>query len=400
MSTVERLARRNFVLVCLAQFCLALAISIIEPLLPIYVASFGVSYAVVGFVMSSFGLTRVFVEIPGGILTDRLGRRPVLLVGFALAMSSHLLAGFAQSYLELIIARMIVGAGSALAMIAGVIYVSEISSPSHRQQDIARYQSMWSMGGILGPTLGGLLSDNFGIRFIFFIAVGITCIGIIIVLRMQFSQTPILSRDTIQRSQLTAMIKNPIILVLCTATFIMFFMYSSIRGTMIPLYGVDILQLTSTQIGIVFSITSLVTVIGLNVLVPRLEVIISRQQLLVLSLATCVFAVTVISATSNFVTLALTAVPLGIGFSLLQPTPFTMILDTAQPENRGLMVGLLRTTGDVGIIVGPILVGGLLDIGFIHNIFYVIAGIIGIFTCISWMIFYQTKYWLTSSSRK
>ena len=400
MSTVERLARRNFVLVCIAQFCLALAISIIEPLLPIYVASFGVSYAVVGFVMSSFGLTRVFVEIPGGILTDRFGRRPVLLVGFALAMSSHLLAGFAQSYFELIIARMIVGAGSALAMIAGVIYVSEISSPSHRQQDIARYQSMWSMGGILGPTLGGLLSDNFGIRFIFFTAVGITCIGIIIVLRMQFSQTPILSRDTIQRSQLTALIKNPIILVLCTATFITFFMYSSIRGTMIPLYGVDILQLTSTQIGIVFSITSLVTVIGLNVLVPRLEVIISRQQLLVLSLATCVFAVTVISATSNFVTLALTAVPLGIGFSLLQPTPFTMILDTAQPENRGLMVGLLRTTGDIGIIVGPILVGSLLDIGFIHNIFYVIAGIIGIFTCISWMIFYQTKHWLTSSSRK
>jgi MFS family permease len=350
--------------------------------------------------MSSFGLSRVFVEIPGGILTDRFGRRPVLLVGFALAMSSHLLAGFAQSYLELIIARMIVGAGSALAMIAGVIYVSEISFPSHRQQDIARYQSMWSMGGILGPTLGGLLSDTFGIRFIFFIAVVITCIGIIIVLRMQFSQTPLLSRDTIQRSQLTAMIKNPIILVLCTATFIMFFMYSSIRGTMIPLYGVDILQLTSTQIGIVFSITSLVTVIGLNVLVPRLEVIISRQQLLILSLATCVFAVTVISATSNFLTLALTAVPLGIGFSLLQPTPFTMILDTAQPENRGLMVGLLRTTGDIGIIVGPILVGGLLDIGFIHNIFFVIAGIIGIFTCISWMIFHQTKHWLTSSSRK
>jgi MFS family permease len=136
------------------------------------------------------------------------------------------------------------------------------------------------------------------------------------------------------------------------------------------------------------------------VLVPRLEVKISRQQLLVLSLATCVFAVTVISGTSNFVTLALTAVPLGVGFSLLQPTPFTMILDTAQPENRGLMVGLLRTTGDIGIIVGPILVGGLLDIGFIVSIFYVIAGIIGVFTFISWMIFYRTKHGLTASSQR
>jgi MFS family permease len=382
MGITEIVHRRNFILVCIVQFSLALAISIIEPLLPIYVASFGVSYAVVGFVMSSFGLTRVFVEIPGGILTDRFGRRPLLLAGLALSMSSHLIAGFAQSYFELIIARMIVGAGSALAMIAGVIYVSEISSPAQRQQDIARYQSMFSMGGIIGPTLGGVLSDIFGIRFIFFTAVGITCIGLIIVLRMQFSETPTLQRDAIHRSQLTAMVKNPIIMVLCTATFIMFFMYSSIRGTMIPLYGVDILQLTSTQIGLVFSFTSL-----------------SRRRLLVLSLALCVFAVTVISGASNFVTLALTAVPLGVAFSLLQPTPFTMILDTAQPENRGLMVGLLRTTGDIGIIVGPILVGSLLDIGYIVSIFYVIAGIIGIFTIISWIIFYQTKHRFTSSSR-
>jgi MFS family permease len=168
---------------------------------------------------------------------------------------------------------------------------------------------------------------------------------------------------------------------------------------MIPLYGVDILQLTSTQIGLVFSFTSLVAVLGLNVLVPRLEAKISRRRLLVLSLALCVFAVTVISGASNFVTLALTAVPLGVAFSLLQPTPFTMILDTAQPENRGLMVGLLRTTGDIGIIVGPILVGSLLDIGYIVSIFYVIAGIIGIFTIISWIIFYQTKHRFTSSSR-
>lgn len=57
-----------------------------------------------------------------------------------------------------------------------------------------------------------------------------------------------------------------------------------------------------------------------------------------------------------------------------------MILDTVQPENRGLKVGLLRTTGDVGIIVSPLLVGSLLDVGHIISIFYVIAGISGIFT--------------------
>ncbi len=363
--------------------------SVIDPVLPVYIASFNVSYALIGFVMSAFGLTRVFVEIPGGVLADRLGRRSLVLLGIGLAAVSHVLGGLASSYVELVFARMIVGVGSAFSMTAGLMYVGEQAPPAQRQRNVARYQSMFSMGGILGPTLGGILSDLLGIRLLFFVAAGLTGLGLVITLQLRIAKPKSWEDTRVPIGRLKGMIMNPLILVLCAATFLTFFMFSSIRGTMIPLYGVDILGLSSTQIGLVFSVTSAIIVGVLLGVIPTLEKLMSRPLMLVFSLGVSAVAVLALSVASDFLTLVLTAIPLGVGFSLIQPTPFVMVLDLASPDTRGLMMGLLRTTGDVGIIVGPLLVGSLLDLGHPRLVFYVVAAILAFFTILARGIFHR-----------
>jgi DHA1 family multidrug resistance protein-like MFS transporter len=378
--------RRNFLVICAAEFCFALSMSVIDPFLPGYVASFDVSYALIGLVMSAFGVTRVFVEIPGGVLADRLGQRSLLFIGFALAFGSHLLGGVAHSYVELIVSRMIVGVGSAFSMTAGLMYIGELAPPAQRQRNIARYQSTFSMGGILGPTLGGVLSDLLGIRMLFFIAAGLTSLGMALIFTLRITGSPSPTGSGVPISKLGELVKDPLTLVFCAATFLTFFLFSSIRGTMIPLYGTSVLALTSTQIGVVFSVTSAIIVLVLVGVVPRLESRIRGSRMLVISLALSAVAVAALSVAPDFLTLALLALPLGVGFGLLQPTPFAMVLDRASVENRGLVVGLLRTTGDVGIIVGPLLVGGLLDLGHPALVFYVVAAIIALFALLSWRI--------------
>ena len=361
--------------------------SVVNPIFPVYIASFNVSYALIGFVMSAFGLTRVFVEIPGGMLADRLGRRSLLLLGTGLALSSHLIAGFASSYLELVISRMIVGVGSAFSMTAGLMYVGEQAPSAQRQRNVARYQSMFSMGGIVGPTLGGILSDLLGIRLLFIFAGGLTLLGLVLNLQLRISRPQQQTRARIPMRLLRGMLLNPIILILCAATFLMFFMFSSIRGTMIPLYGVDVLGLSTTQIGLVFSVTS-ATIVGILLgIVPALEQRISRPHLLVLSLGIAASTIATLSLAFNFLSLVVMAIPLGVGFSLIQSTPFVMILDLATPDTQGLMMGLLRTTGDIGIIVGPLLVGSLLDLGQPRLVFYVVAAIFAFFTVLAWAVF-------------
>lgn len=388
---------RNFLLICLAQFCFALSMSVVDPIFPVYIASFDVSYALIGFVMSAFGLTRVFVEIPGGVLADRLGRRNLLLLGTGLALSSHIVAGLASSYLELVVSRMIVGVGSAFSMTAGLMYVGEQAPPLQRQRNVARYQSMFSMGGIIGPTLGGVLSDILGIRLLFFVAGGLTVIGVILNLQLRIARLQRLPRVSLSIRQMRGVIVNPLTLILCSATFLTFFMFSSIRGTMIPLYGVDVLGLSTTQIGLVFSVTSATIVSILLGVIPALEQRISRPHMLILSLGIATSAIAVLSLASDFVSLILISIPLGVGFSLIQPTPFVMILDVASLETRGLMMGVLRTTGDVGIIVGPLLVGSLLDLGQPRLVFFVVAGIFAFFTILSWSTFRRHNLPKTSS---
>jgi DHA1 family multidrug resistance protein-like MFS transporter len=382
---------RNFVLICGAQFCFALSMSVIDPVLPVYIASFGVSYALIGFVMSAFGATRVFVEIPGGVLVNRLGYRNLVFIGITLAIASQVLGGLASSYVELVISRMIVGVGSAFSLTAELMYVGEQASPIHRQRNVARYQSMFSMGGILGPTLGGIVSDLVGIRVLFFVAAGLTGLGLVLALQLHItrSHTRVRTEGNVALRQLRGMLTDPLVLILCAATFLTFFMFSSIRGTMIPLYGVEVLALSSTQIGLIFSLTSAIIVGGLLGIIPLLEPHISRFQLLVVSLGVSTGAILALSAATDFLTLAITSVPLGIGYSLLQSIPFVMILDIATSDTRGLMMGLLRTTGDVGIIVGPVLVGTLLDLGQPRLVFYVVATILAFFTLVTWKVTHQ-----------
>jgi DHA1 family multidrug resistance protein-like MFS transporter len=228
-----------------------------------------------------------------------------------------------------------------------------------------------------------------GIRLLFFVAAGLTGLGLVITLQLRIAKPKSWEDTRVPIGRLKGMIMNPLILVLCAATFLTFFMFSSIRGTMIPLYGVDILGLSSTQIGLVFSVTSAIIVGVLLGVIPTLEKLMSRPLMLVFSLGVSAVAVLALSVASDFLTLVLTAIPLGVGFSLIQPTPFVMVLDLASPDTRGLMMGLLRTTGDVGIIVGPLLVGSLLDLGQPRLVFYVVAAILAFFTLLARGIFHR-----------
>lgn len=391
INTDSFMHNRPLLVMCIAQFTYSLARNLINPFFPSYVASFGVSYAIVGAVLASFGVTRIFIEIPGGVLIDRFGRRPIILFGLGISAVSHLLGGLAQSVVELGVARMTIGVGSAFVMSAGMLFVGELVAAKNRQRSIAQFQSASSIGGIVGPTLGGVLVDSWGIRTSFFTAVLLTLSSIALIAWLRHNPSSSIQSSRFSIRLLREAVTQRSVLLLSGATFIMFFTFTSIRGTMVPLYGTEFLTLTSTQIGVIYSLTSLVVVLGLILVVPQVEQALGRTRLLVLSLIICAGAVATITVAGDFIVFAATMIPLGVGFSLLQPSPFTMIMDLVVQEHRGIFMGILRTTGDFGLILGPLLVGGLLDLGQPRLVFYAVACTIGGFAVIVWR--YRT--WLT-----
>jgi len=374
-------------MLCLAQLCESLGMNLVNPMMPLYAYSLNMSYTMVGVVMSSFGITRLFIEVPGGVLTDKLGRKRVLLLGYVLSVTAHLVAGLAQAPIELVLSRMVLGIGSALSLTASMTHVIEIAPDAKRSRYIAIFQSTNSISGIVGPTLGGLISEGFGLRAIFLVSASISTMGILLALRMK-RQEEASERDAPSQSGIKLQEVFDIkIIVISISCFMMFFLFTSIRSTMIPLYGSNELGLSALQIGLVFSVTSAIIVCCLLLVNVKLEQALRQASLLTLSLLICASSVVLLSFSVDFTTLLVFSIPLGFGLSLLQPTPFAMISDYAKPENRGVTLGLARTIADVGIILGSTLVGWLIDVGQPLLVFYLIAAVLALFSAVTWYVF-------------
>ena len=166
-----------------------------------------------------------------------------------------------------------------------------------------------------------------------------------------------------------------------------FFFYSTIKGTLLPIYSAQVLQLTAFEIGLVFSLLSAITVVGLLFFTHQLEMRLGRAMLLPLSLFICAIAIVLVSFAIDFFTLAAFIIPLGIGLSILQPTPWTMISDYAPPEHRGVTMGVARTIADIGHLIGPPMVGWLLDLGQPLTVFYIVAGVLSGVSLITYRVF-------------
>jgi MFS family permease len=376
-------------LICLAQFCVFLGMNLVNPVLPLYIASFTESYTMVGLVLSSFGISRIFVEIPGGQLMDKVGRKPIILLGYTLATASHVLAGFAQTALELAVSRMLLGIGSALILSASRIYVTEISTKDQRLRYLSLFQGTSSIAGIVGPTLGGLIADTMGIQNNFFISTIISIIGVLLILNLKAHIPPVhvTTHSRQRRPNILDSVKDPRIIAISAACFMIFFFYSSIKGTLLPLYSAQVLQLSSFEIGLVFSLLSMITVIGLLFFTHQLEAKLSRAMLLPVSLCACAIAIVLVSFATDFLTLAVFIIPLGIGLSILQPTPWTMISDHAHPEHRGVTMGVVRTIADTGHLIGPPMVGWLIDLGQPLVAFYIVAAVLGGVSALTYWVF-------------
>jgi DHA1 family tetracycline resistance protein-like MFS transporter len=151
----------NFVLICV--FIDMLGIGLIVPVLPALVGEFvqgreqqALWYGVMG---TTFGLLQFLCMPMVGSLSDRVGRRPVLLYSMAGMCINFLSTAWAPNLACLFIGRVIGGASSASMSVASA-YASDVSSPENRAKSFGKIGAAFGLGFICGPMLGGLLGDK------------------------------------------------------------------------------------------------------------------------------------------------------------------------------------------------------------------------------------------------
>ena len=136
-----------------------LGFGIVIPILPYYTSQFGASAWELGWIMTLFSAMQFFCAPLWGRLSDRVGRKPVLMISLLGSAGCFILLGWAQSLTWIIIARLFGGIFAATISTA-YAYVADITTPENRAKGMGTVGAAFGLGFVCGPVFGGILSHG------------------------------------------------------------------------------------------------------------------------------------------------------------------------------------------------------------------------------------------------
>jgi len=378
-GTVERSTMQDVLSIYVPSFFIFLGMSIISPILPLYAKTFDVSFTLVSLAISMYAFGRFLADLPVGVVADQFGRKPLMVVGTLLLTVTAFMNAQARNFWEFLFYRLIQGLGSSMWMTSRTTLLADILKPEERGRIMSYFQAFMLLGSSAGPTIGGLVATWWGIRapFYFYALTGLISSILTLIwikepkgVREKHSQGHSFSPQAVRR-----LLSNRSYSMACLATFTVFFMRTGIRGTMIPLYADGVLGLDESSIGTVISFA---TIINLIMTIPVGYAIdyFGRKPPIIASLVITALSSYVFPQTSNYVQISLAAVLLGIGTSGAGQAPLALATDATIDEPHGLSMGLYRLFGDIGFVVGPIILGMIADGYGLRMPFYFMTGLI------------------------
>ena len=371
-------AHPTVLLLCVSTALLTSGQGMVAPILPLYADSLGVSTATIGLVISVFGLARFMTNMPTAILSDRFGRRWILVIGPVIAAVGNTLAGTVDSLAPLLVYRFIAGVGSAAFITGAVIFIGDISTSGNRGRLMSAYQGSFALGITLGPAIGGFAAELFGLRAPFFLVGAVSvCSGIwayfkVPETRPQPGDDSSAAERPVGRAQAGApaegapkraysfLLSRDFILV-ALVFLVTFFTRGGAQFTLIPLKGANDLGLSPGQLGAIFTIPP---VIGFLLLpfVGSISDQYGRKKTIVPGLL-IVSAALVLLGVSPVLMLYVAGMALyGLGNGIEGPTPVAYVADISPRVRQGIAQGAARSVGDFALLVAPPAMGLAADV--------------------------------------
>jgi len=170
MATVDSSARRGLVLagVMAAMFLAAMESTVVATAMPTVIASLG-GIRIYSWTFSAFLLTSTVSMPIWGRLADYLGRRPAYLAGLGLFLLGSALAGLSRSMEQLIAFRALQGLGAGSLITIGMTIIGDLYGMERRARMQGYFSSVWGIASLVGPLIGGLLTDRVSWRWVFYI---------------------------------------------------------------------------------------------------------------------------------------------------------------------------------------------------------------------------------------
>ncbi len=342
---------------------LQIGFGIVTPIFPFYIVELGVGATELGVLAASFALTRILLAGPFGGLSDRVGRKRILLVALAGFAVSNLIYAYANSIIVMIIARSLEGGISAGFYPAANAFVSDMTTPENRGSAMG-YLSMGNMVGfVVGPSLGGILAEFLGIRLPFVIAAAaslVTLVTLNIIVHEPERQTALSELESFRIPVREVFSRNA---KAYSALGITMFANMFAIGILEVAFMLDAVQryaFSPFQIGVFFGILGVIVIIG-NIAFGKMSDRLGRKWLITSGSLVAALSLYFFMIASGPTEFYIDGAILGVAISMRGPTIQAMIADLSDERAYGSVMGTFGAISNSAYVVGPILGGVLFD---------------------------------------
>lgn len=365
-------------------FLVFTGIGLVVPIMPTYMNTLNIGGVIVGLLVATFSVSQLICSPVAGRLSDKLGRKKVIIAGMLIFAVSEFLFGMANAPWLLFVSRILGGVGAALIMPAVMAYTADITSDEERAKGMGFINAAITTGFIIGPGIGGFLVE-FGIRVPFF-AAGIAALisGVVTLLVLPESLSPerraeiaaasVGKRDSMLKQLMTSY-KTPYFLSL-VIVFVSAFGLANYE-TVFGLFVDHKFGFTSRDIAIIITFGSIAGAVVQATIFGWLLNRFGEQLVISVCLAAAsVFVLMTLFVHQYWLIVTVTFIVF-LAIDILRPAIGTQISRRAG-DQQGFAAGLNSAYSSLGNIAGPIVAGSLFDVNI--NYPYVSAAIV-LFLC-------------------
>jgi len=333
---------------------------IIIPLLPFYADEFQAGPAALGILIASFAIMQFFFSPLLGKASDKIGRKPILLLSLLLSLIGFTIFSFANSYLMLLFSRIIAGIATERAVAQA--YIADVTDHKNRTKELGKIGAALGAGFIIGPALGGALS-TYGYSVPGYAAMILTLLNILSVIlflpepqREKEKTAENADRSLGYLRGLLDSLRKPLLGPTLVILFIVTVAFSTIP-VIVPLLSIDYFNFSSLELSFVFIYIGIVQIVMQGFLINALSKRLGDEKLIAIGPILMATGTILMPSFQNVIIFFLGNSLLAAGFGLINTSIPSFLSKRIAINEQGSILGIASSVASIANIPGPLIIG-------------------------------------------